>query len=513
MKLFKTALIFLTCIVLAACGSSSNGSGNGKNSGSGGGNGPSPPTPGSTTGVNIGNISTIPLGNNVTNTFLVVTNNYPDVVALTSATYTVYNPSGAATAHDAHGVGSPVNVNQCAPVQGRGSCSVTITVPDNTTPDGQYLVTMNFRNSTTGAVYTTSQLVSYSGNVPTTSTEITFSTINNTVYNQAGLSTTYTVPFLLTTPLDNLSASSEYNNPAFAPAISCPGSGPYPAGTLCTLYIKISNTGTNSLISGNIIVNTSSLSNNTLKQSIGIKGQTGYLFNVPVTVVQNNIGNLITSAINAIINPADGAHAQSITLLNNGAAAITGISVTSTGVITASNGCSGTLNTGSSCTFTVNANQTSNGQSSVTVGYTSGTTNNVLAFNVAYIASATTPALTMSTSGTFNNTVINNSSRTLSILVTNASTANFTNINFTPSSAIPSGMTYVSSGGGSSCATNGTQSLSAGQNCTLQLQYAPTTTATGPSFIIRETAQYAAQDGSTGSYTASTVTINYTAIT
>lgn len=510
MKFLNIFLTSLICITLVTCG------GGGGSSSSVAPNPPTP-TPSTAVGVNIGNISTIPLGPSATSTFVVVTNNYPNGLVLSSATYTLYDSEGALAPQDARGANSPINVSQCTTVEASGSCSLVIAVPANTAPNGRFLVKLNFTNSATGTVYTTSQIISYSNVVPDNPTGVTFSNLNNTLYNRPGRITTYTVPFLLNETVDNLSALSEFSNPAFAPAISCPGSSPYPAGTLCTLYVKISDTGTNSLISGNIVVSTATspteISKDIRNKLNKTAAATGYLFNVPVTVVQNNIGNLVTSAINVIINPADGAHAQTITLLNNGAASITGISVTSNGVVTASNGCAGTLTVNSSCSFTVNANQTTNGQSSVTVNYTSGTTNSSFTFNAAYIALSTISGMTMTTNGTLINTVINNTPRTLNINVTNSSTAQLNNITFTPQSALPTGMTYTTGSGGSTCAIDGTESLSVGQSCTLQLQYAPTAISTGPSFIIRENAQYIAQDGSTGSYTASVVTVNYTAIT
>jgi hypothetical protein len=370
---------------------------------------------------------------------------------------------------------------------------------------------MKFKNSLTGEIYTTSQVITYSDITPDAATGIEFSTINNTLYNLPAHSTTYTVPFLLHEQLDNISATSEYNNQAFAPAISCPGTSPYPAGTLCTLYVKISDDTTNDIISGNIVV-TGSYNPKTQRKygNLGIN-QTGYLFSVPITIVQNNLGNLVTSSINTIINPANGTSPKTIILLNNGAGPITGIRISSSGIVTASNGCSATLGIGQSCSFTVNANVTTNGQATVTVNYTTGNTNAVLVFNAAYIVATTSPSITMSSNGTFINTVINSSLRTVNIKVANTSTAQLNNINFTPQSSLPAGMTYVS--GGSSCATDGTESLAAGDSCILQIQYKPTSVISSTSFTLRTIAQYITSDGSTGSYNTSIAAVNYSAIT
>jgi hypothetical protein len=74
-------------------------------------------------------------------------------------------------------------------------------------------------------------------------------------------------------------------------------------------------------------------------------------------------------------------------------------------------------------------------------------------------------------------------------------------------------MSYESNNGGigSTCATDGSQSLAPQAQCTLVLRYAPTAIVGSSSFTIRETAQYSNQ-GIIGSYTAASVAINYSAV-
>lgn len=507
MKNFKVISVCSALLFLSACGGGGGG-------GSSSGPSPSPlpaPNPVSVgTGVNIGNVSTIPVGTGGGSTSAIVTNNFPSQVLLTGATYTLYNASGAGTPHDATSSGGPVNTSLCSSIQAFGTCSLGLSVPAAANPnEGQYLVTMNFINTTTGETATTSQLISYSAAVPINNRGIQVSTINNSIYNLPGASTTYSVPFILTQAINNLTATSQYNNPAFAPVIRCVGEAPYPAGTTCTLFIKISQTGNATTINGNVTVSGEvALSSKLHGKSIGVQGATGYLFNVPVTVSQNSTGNLVTSAINVIVNPANGTSPQTITLLNNGNGTITGINITpGTPTVIGSNTCS-SLAIGASCTFTVNATLTQNAQSSVTVSYSSNGTTNTLAFNVVYLVTASTAGLSMTTSGNLNNTVVN-STNSINVTVTNTGTATLNNITFTPQSAFPESMTY---GSNASCATDGSQSLSAGQSCTLTIQYSPLSTSNGPTFTIRETATYIDQSGSTASYTAAYLDISYTAI-
>src|SRR6185437_13547946 len=502
MRDLKFMAICIATTILTACSG-------GGSSGSSGGGTPSPTPAIASTGVNIGNVSTIPLGLGGGTTSATITNNYSTPLTLKNATYVQYGPSGTGKAQDATTSVSPVNTALCSNIQANGTCSLVLSTPADTSQDGQYMLTMNYINpSDPQKIIPISTLVSYSGSVPTSPTGVQYSIINNTVYNSANASTSYSVPFILTIGANSLSATSQNNNPAFAPTISCAGTAPYPAGTACTLLVVISGTGTADTISGNITVTANASAAQLKSDKWDIKGSTGYLFNVPITVVQNNTGNLVTSATNVTVNPANGTSPQTITLLNNGAGSITGISIQgNTPTIVSANTCPATLITGASCTFAVNATLTQNAQSSVVVNYTSNGTNNSIAFNVIYIVPSSTAGLSMTTSGNLNNTVIN-TTNTINISVTNTGSATLNNIAFTPLTI--AGMSY---GSGGSCATNGSQSLPAGASCTLVIQYAPTATSTGPSFTIRETANYVAPDGSTGSYTGAAVVVNYTAIT
>jgi hypothetical protein len=513
MKNFRSAAICIASIALLnACG--------GGGGGGGGGSGPTPPgpAPGPTPvsvsqNVNIGNVATIPVGLNGGTTAAIVTNNFSAELILTSATYSIYGAKGAGEPQDATKAGSPVDTRLCTKVQGQGTCSLALSIPNiRSVTEGQYLVTLNFTKAGSGEKVTAKQLISYSSAVPVTEKGIQVSTMNNTLYNSPGNSTTYAVPFILTKAMTSLIATTQYNNPAFAPTITCMGKAPYAVGTSCTLYVQISQTGNVSTLVNNITIS-GDLAAVSLKMRsksmMKVKAApTGYLFNVPVTVVQNNTGNLVTSAINVIVNPANGTSPQTITLLNNGNGQIKGINVTpGTPTVVGSNTC-GTLEIGDSCTFTVDATLTQNAQSSVIVNYTSNGATHSLAFNVIYILPVSAVGLDMAKSGDFNGVVVNTVSF-VNVTVRNNESTTLTNITFTPlNGTSPADFTY---GSGGSCLTNGTQTLAANQSCTLQIQYFPQAVGSG-SLVLRQTANYVTPGGELASYTAASTTISYSAV-
>lgn len=498
----KVIAIYIICIILSACGNGNNVSGTG---------GPTPPPTPVVTGakINIGNVSTIPLGLGSGNTTAIVTNNISNQVVLTSATYTLYGDTGTGTPQDATAANSPVNTSLCTSIQARSTCSLGLSVPIGVTHGGQYSVTMNYINPTNGKTITAYGLISYSFDVAVNTNGIQVSTINNTIYNVPGSATTYAVPFVTTGILSDLLAVSEHNNPVFAPTISCPGVAPYPAGTTCTLFVKISGTGDAPNFSGNIIVTGNVAANAQNKRGkAGTSGMNGTLFNVPIFVVQTNTGNLITSAINVTVNPADGTSPRSITLLNNGNGLISNIHVIANApTVIGNNYCTGTLAVGAACSFSVNATLTMNAQDIVVVNYDEGSTSNSVPFNITYLVVESSPGLSMTPNGTLNNTVIN-TSNSVSIDVKNTGTAELRNITFTPAT-LPAGMAYDSS---STCAINGTQSLIAGASCILVIKYAPTVISSGPFVVIGETAEYTAPGGGTAQYTGASAAISYSAV-
>jgi hypothetical protein len=352
--------------------------------------------------------------------------------------------------------------------------------------------------------------------------------MNNSLYNIPNDGTSISIPFVLTQSLTSISAISDRDNQAFVPSVSCQGNN-YLAGNICTLTVWISNTGDGDTISGNISVYADTLLGGTdiiangMNGIMGfdnfIMGTTGYLFGVPITVLQNQTGNLVTSGMNVVINPSDGlvGNAQTVTLLNNGSATITGITVTGiTPVVISSNGCS-SLAANASCTFNVNVTSSTSGQSSVVVTYnngaSSGNTLGSLSFNVIYIAAVPGPAMTM-TSGQGNllNVAIN-TIQYYNIKVNNTGNVTLSSITFSdPSTAGTGTGAAFSWDTTSTCVTNGSQSLVAGGSCTLVLKYAPTVVTAPTTITIRQTAIWFDQGGNQQSYANANLTISYSAI-
>ena len=470
---------FVVALGVTACGGS--GGWSGASSSGGGGNGPSTYA----TSINMGNITTIPLGNGSSGKSTVtLTNNLTDNVVLSEATYTVNQNGVTSSPKSARDSGSLIDVSQCSKIAARSACSIGINPPSETT-QAQYVVIMKYSDPLTGKTYLATNVIGFSSEIPQSDTGVRYSSLNNNIYNEPGGSTTLTIPFQLTKTFTNLTTSSSNSNPVFAPTISCPGNS-YTAGTLCNLYVKVSNTGTNPVVVGNISVSGETLAGvqgaktkvqsqkQTKSLTAALQGTTGYLFGVPITVTQSIMGNLVTSAINVVVDPANGTAPETVTLLNNGTATIGNILISgATPVTIASNACS-SLAVGASCTFNVNVNSATSGQSTVNVSYnngaTSGNTTGLLTFNVIYISATSAPGLSLTSGqGNLNNVPIN-TTQFYNILVNNTGSVQLTSLHFTN----PSLQNPFFSWGAGSCNLTGTQSLTAGESCTLSLLYAPT---------------------------------------
>ncbi|MFN8769926.1 MAG: hypothetical protein ACK5Z5_02035 [Neisseriaceae bacterium] len=465
--------------------------------------------------VTMGNISLIPIGNGSSGqSSITVTNNLKDLVNLKTATYTLTESGVTSSPINATLSGSLVNVSQCGSLSAHGTCSIGISVPAGST-QGQYVITLEFINLNTNKTYIATNIVPYSNQVSTSiDGGFRYFVQNSNIYNQVGGSTTMTIPFQLMKTFTNLKATVANLNPAFSPSISCPGNS-YAIGTLCNLFIKVSSTGTNPIIIGNVTVSGDALNNNlNIKSNKHLKVQNSLdQFAIPLTVIQNNSGNLLTSALNVVQNNNV---PQTITLLNNGVGTITNIKISQGNSIPISipddsNNCS-SLSSGSSCTFKVSSNSQISGQNYIAVTYNNGNSNgsnSSLTFNFIYIASEPTPSLSLiSGQGNINN-IPNNSVVYYSILVNNNGSSEMRNITFTdPKSQSP----YFSWDSSSSCNLSGLQSLSPNQQCTLVLKYSPTQAGSG-NLSISATGTYTNQGGNPVSYNAALLGISYSSIT
>lgn len=475
---------------------------------------PSPPL--NAASVIMGNITPIPLdgsGSNTTST--IITNNLPEAVYLNSAKITQNGTSTDVTSPGS----SLVNLQLCQTIQDHGTCSVIITPPNT---NGSFLLSIVFKTGG-GKSYTASQVITYSNQIPSAD-GFYYSTLNSNIYNYSGQSTTFTIPFRLAQTYTSLKV--EGNNPSFSASYSCPGSI-LTKGTLCTAQVLINNLGTTNLVIGSVTITgeTSTLITdkaplNKLKNFNNISNlKTRFSAKINLTVSQNTTGNLLTSAINVLVNPSTG-NAQTVTLLNNGSASITNITiipvspiaVTNSGVGSC-NAASGTLAAGASCTFTVNITTNTNVQSSVTINYnngaSSGNTNGTLSFNVIGVSANLSPGMTMTSGqGSLVGTAIN-STVYYNILVANTGNVTLSNITFTNPSVYNAALSWDSS---STCPTSGIATLNVGQSCTLVIKFSPTAVIGTNTLTINSTATYTTSTGTSGTYNNASLAVSYSAI-
>ncbi|MBP9743608.1 MAG: hypothetical protein KBD37_09645 [Burkholderiales bacterium] len=507
MKLDKVILCLIGSLLLVSCGSSGSSGGGGSSSNDEHNSVPATYAP----SINIGNITTIPTNTGSSGKSTVtITNNLKNKVILQSANYVLIKNGIVANEQSINSSGSMIDISQCSSIASGGDCSIGVNPPTDD-PQGQYVINLKYSDSISGETYFATNVIAFSNSIPETNNGVRYSTQNNNVYNAPGDTTTLTVPFELTKSFASLIATSDNSNPAFAPTISCPGNN-YTAGTLCNLYIKISHTGSSPLVTGNVTVNGTLLANSANKNSkSSVKNVTGtaaYVFSVPVTVIQNLTGNLVTSAVNVTVSPANGTAPRTITLLNNGTGTVSHIAVNGSSPLTISNNNCSTLAAESSCDFNVNVNSNTSGQSVVSVSYnngaSSGNTTGVLTFNVIYLAADSSPGLSL-TSGQGNlNNVLINTSEYYDILVNNTGNVTLSNLRFTDPSTEDA---FFSWAAGGSCGSV----LLAGESCTLVLKYHPTALDSGV-LNINATGTWTDAGGELSTYSAATLGLSYSSI-
>ncbi|MCC2644365.1 MAG: hypothetical protein K0R94_143 [Burkholderiales bacterium] len=516
-KIFKILILLSLAGISISCGG-------GGSSGTVNPPGPEPtPTPTLAEAVNIGNISTIPITANNDPTSLIVTNNTDFNLHLVTATVTM---DAKVTNLDLHGgnvttAGSD-NVSQCATLQAKGTCGVVIIPPADT---GSYLLTLSFVSADGSKTFTANQIITFSKNIPST-TGFTYSNLNNAVYAPVDGYTYMQIPFTIDHDTKTLYAYSS-NPGAFVPNLVCPGGTTYQKGDLCTVYVRIGNLGTAKDLIATVTVSddpdphpiiTSGFKRNMENR---VNGSTGYSFSTPVSVTTNNVGNLVTSASNPVINPANGASPVTITLLNNGVAPITGItlSVAAGSPVTITNSgvgscgaAGGTLAVESSCTYQVNANSPTSSQSMAYINYNNSLNNAQLIYAVVYISALPGPGMSLTAAqGSLQNAVIGTTSK-LTLNVQNTGTTTLNNIKFSALPVIASGtLTYESAA--STCKLDGTQQLNSGAKCTVSVNFLPSIEQSAASFNISAIANYIDQGGTSQTYSGLYLTVQYSSFT
>lgn len=490
----KTILSIVVCTIFTACG--------GGGGSSGGGNGPN----GSSDTVILGNVTTIPTGYaTVSATSMVVTNNTTSVLNLDKDSITV--KIGQLTLKGESQTQNYIDTSQCNIL--KNQCSVTVNAPS---ADGSYLVTLVFNNPATNKNYIGSQIITYSSHLSETNGFIV-SNLNTNIGKAVTANATLAVPFVLTNTYSNLTATLGVQtsngivankNSGLSTMVSCPA-GVFSLHSLCTAYVTAGNIGSTNLtqlvltLSGEPSTSGTLFLNSTSKL-LKAQGSSGYSATIPVTIVQNQVANLITSGFNLAITPTSGS--QLVWLLNTGLASANNIGVGTIAPFTiTNNNCldnNQVLTQNNACSFTVNASGNTAGQGFVMVNYNDTIGNQQLGFNVLYLPPNLTNLLVHTTGLGSLQYVPQNTTSSLIINVANSGTSDLSQINFNSNMAQIPGMAF----GNGSCKTDGTQTLVAGASCTLVVNYTPTTSNASGTLQITTSASSPTGTYSSGTYSA-----------
>lgn len=424
--------------------------------------------------VQIGNISTIPSnGNSSDYALLNIQNNLNTTVSLNNIKIKINGKEINKTETSNY-----IAADKCLTIASKSSCDLKIfTIQTN----NGYELQLTFKDYLQNT-YKASQLISFNDKLPEQNGFI-YSTDDTTISTNNG---TTSIPFRLTQTYSKVEVQTDnYNS-----EVSCPNG--YQQNSLCTALInnKPINQNTQSTSAKFTITGYFDDNQKTTTSSL-------------LSLTNTNEANLVTSGVNVVINPANGANPVSITLRNNGNAAASQISISPvTPLSISSNTCGSTLSANATCTFSVNANQSTSGQSYITISYFTGSQTKVFTFNVSYVSSAPSPALTLTPSGSLSNISINGTSVTYSINITNSGTTTLNNLQL--NSNLATGMSL--NGSGTSC-ING-QSLYVGQQCTMVITYSPAFVTSG-TVNFNATATYTDISGQSNSYGNSILSIPY----
>ncbi|AUR52801.1 hypothetical protein [Aquella oligotrophica] len=366
----------------------------------------------------------------------------------------------------------------CKQIKSNSSCKIKI---HNNLPIGGYLLNLYYTTSN-NKVISLNQMINVTGELVEQDGFI----LNRD--NNTNKETNFNLPVLLDKDFNQVSAI--YNDTNLP--VNC--SNGYHKGSLCTLSINKSSYTANA--------------------EILLRGQqTGFTdsFASAVLSVNPNLSaNLIVSTINPVISPANGSNPYTVTLYNNGAAPATGVNINAlTPLKIENNFCTSTLAANSSCTFKINtlANLSASGNSSVMINYLNQAGNQILSLNVSYIIPVAGASLEITSSGSFLNTLTNTSSY-VTAAITNNGTTPLTNLKFNNLYTINSAMSSFVTG--SNCQDG--QTLLAGASCMMKMSYAPSST-TSPStapFIV--TASYTGSGGETLTYSNTSLTLPFSAV-
>lgn len=366
----------------------------------------------------------------------------------------------------------------CRQIKPDSSCKIKI---HNNLPVGGYLLKLNFITSDNKTV-NLSQMI----NVSQELSEQDGFILNRE--NIANKNANFDLPVLLDKDFSQLSAI--YADKPLQ--VNC--SNGYHKGSICTFSVNKSIYTTNA--------------------EIILRGQqagfTDSFASAGLSVNPNLSANLVVSAVNPVINPANGSNPLTITVYNNGAASASNISILPATYLTIENNtCGNNLAANSSCTFKINtlANLSTSGQSLVKLSYTNTAGSQIVPLNVSYIIPISGPSLEVTTSGSFLNTIVNDSSY-ITVVVSNNGSVALSNLKFNNLNTLNSAMSSFVTG--SSC-VNG-QTLLVGASCIMRVSYSPVTTASQNSVKFIANANYSGSGGEILSYANSSWSIPFSAV-
>lgn len=427
--------------------------------------------------IQINNVTTLPTANYTLGeySFVTISNHSDKNITLQNTKIRANSKILASSVTKAY-----IDLGQCLQIKANSTCNAKIF----TNPSYQsYLLTLTYTD-TSGAVYDVNQVISFNALLPVQNGFIYDAT--QLSINNSGL----TIPFRLNSNYANISVLIN-NQPA---QFSCYKNN-YKPNNLCSVNIQ-----------SNSIKNSSGIIN---KLEIIGYDNNGTIINKAILVLTNNqVANIITSGQNVVINPDNGTSPQTVYLVNNGLTTATGLSITpQTPVTISSNTCTTTLNTNANCSFIINVTGSpTSGQGSVAISYSNGQNTQLLYFNVSYI-NQSTPGLTLTSSGSFNNVTESTGPAYISVNVTNTGSINFTNLQFSNLNLQKSDM---ATGAVPSSCQNG-NNLTTGQNCIMLLSYTPFIIESGTVNFI-PTANYLGPASESLTYANSILNLSYSSI-